>query len=166
MGLAYFYFSYRDQLPIYNVVVTLLWQLYIQSPAFATEVHELEKPSLVELIGVLMSVIARFRKAYIVLDALDECTSDNRRNLATLIAALRSSHARLFVTTRSSHIIPDLGSCPQIPIMPDWADSRRMKSSVKESLRKVSQQQDVLTESQELKIVNALVRMGSQHGVY
>lgn len=162
MGLAYFYFSYRDQLPIYNVVVTLLWQLYIQSPAFATEVHELEKPSLVELIGVLMSVIARFRKAYIVLDALDECTSDNRRNLATLIAALRSSHARLFVTTRSSHIIPDLGSCPQIPIMPD---SKEIEFFVKERLRKVSQQQDVLTESQELKIVNALVRMGSQHGV-
>ena len=162
MGLAYFYFSYRDQLPIYNVVVTLLWQLYIQSPAFATEVHELEKPSLVELIGVLMSVIARFRKAYIVLDALDECTNDNRRNLATLIGALRSSHARLFVTTRSSHIIPDLGSCPQIRIMPD---SREIELFVKERLRKVSQQQDVLTESQELKIVNALVRMGSQHGV-
>lgn len=168
VGLAYFYFSYRNQVPIYNVTLALLQQLYIQSSA--PEIQELEiqyaqtasKPTLTKLIHVLMSVTARFRKVYIVLDALDECSNDNERDLANLIASIRSSHARLFVTTRPSHNIPDLDICPPIAVEPHPKD---MELFVRERLGKISRQQDVFTAAQESRMVTELVRKGGQHGM-
>jgi hypothetical protein len=168
-GLAYFYFSYRIQTPIYKVVLALLEQFYLQSPTLPTEVQDLEariaKPQelpLVELITVLLSVLGRFRKAYIVLDALDECSADSRTDLATLIESIRDSQCRLFVTTRSSHGLPEFENCLQIPIVPSLED---MTLFVRARLKQISEQENLFTTSQESTILNALVDMGKRHGM-
>jgi hypothetical protein len=171
-GSAYFYFSYRTQTPIYQVVLALVEQFYLKSRTVATEVQELEKRTiqleprelpLVELITVLMSVAARFRRSYIVLDALDECSSDHRADLGTLIGSIRSSQCRLFVTTRPSHGLTEFDQCPMIPIAPSLDD---MTLFVRDRLQRISAQRNAFTKQQESQITDALVKMGSQHGMY
>ena len=168
-GLAYFYFSYRTQTAIYSVILALIEQLYLQSPTLATEVRELEKRTtqprelpLAELTTVLMSVVTRFHKTYVILDALDECSSDNRADLATLIRSIRSSQCRLFVTTRPSPGLSEFDRCPTITISPSSED---MSLFVRARLQRIYEQRNTFTKLQESQIMDVLVDMGSQQGM-
>ncbi|POR36002.1 Pfs, NACHT and Ankyrin domain protein [Tolypocladium paradoxum] len=169
---AYFYFSYQAQTPIYAVVLALIEQLYLQSPTATAEVRELEKRTtkqepteipLAELITVLISVAARFRRSYIVLDALDECSSAHRADLAALIGSIRSSQCRLFVTARPSHGLSEFDKCPRIAIAPSAED---MTLFVRARLQCISAQRPIFSKEQKSQIVDALVKMGSQHGIF
>ncbi|KID89980.1 Pfs, NACHT and Ankyrin domain protein, partial [Metarhizium majus ARSEF 297] len=117
-------------------------QLYMQSPTLPTEVLALEQrdmPSVTELTGVLLSLVARFSKTFIILDAFDECSSEQRVGLDAFLGSLQSSQARLFVTSRPSHGLRDFDQCVNIHITPSGQAS---------------------------KIEEQLVAMGSKHGMF
>ncbi|KAF5125187.1 Ankyrin repeat domain-containing protein 17 [Metarhizium anisopliae] len=166
LGLAYFYLSYRNPTSVFSIVLTLIQQLYIQSPTLPTEVLALEHrdmPSVTELTGVLLSLFARFRKAFIVLDALDECSSEHRLGLDAFLGSLQSSHARLFVTSRPSHGLRDFDQCVNIHITPSSAD---MSLFVRSRLSKLSERITTFSRAQESKIEEELVAIGSKHGMF
>jgi hypothetical protein len=171
VGLAYFYFSYRNKTSIQSVVLALLEQLYLQSSTVATEVQMLEASAsnplerpLAEIISVLISVLGRFRKVYIVLDALDECPSDHRSDLEALISSFQSPHARVLVTTRPSLDLLSLENSPSIDITPSPEDMTLFVTSKMQKI-KISREHSPFTDTQEVKIREKLVEKGSQHGV-
>ncbi|KDR66348.1 hypothetical protein GALMADRAFT_1157619 [Galerina marginata CBS 339.88] len=85
-GTAYFFFDGRDSqrdLQLYDKLIrSLIWQFSHQHGGIPTELADLYKrigdhhqPSLDQLQNVLLNILDGFLDAYIVIDALDECTS-------------------------------------------------------------------------------------------
>ncbi|KAI1329506.1 Pfs, NACHT and ankyrin domain protein [Xylariaceae sp. FL0255] len=170
IGLAYFYFSYRNKTPISSVVLALLEQLYLQSSAKWSEIQKLqdstsnplERP-LPELLSVLVLLLTRFRKVYIVLDALDEVSSENRSGLEALLSSFQSPHTRVLVTTRPSLDLRSLEKSPAIEIKPSQDD---MRLFIDCKMKKIIHTHSLFSESQEAKIREALIKRGSQHGFF
>jgi hypothetical protein len=156
---------------LYKVVLALLEQLYVQCPTTATEVRDLEiqdtQPRdfpLPKFISVLMSVAARFQKTFIVLDALDECHSDNVPDLDNLARTISTSQCRLFVTARPSHGLSLFtgSNCPTIQIQPSEDD---MEKFVRAKFIQIFEKRAIFDKTQEDMIKTALVQLGAQHGM-
>jgi hypothetical protein len=150
-------------------VLALLEQLYLRSPTLATEVlqmEEMEDPKtsarqlpLSRLIAVLMSVAARFNAVYMVLDALDECSDDNKADLINLIKSIASSQCRLFVTARPSHGLNVFDRCPRIHVSPTREDMRLF------ACKRLEEHSGAYTESEKRQIVESVVEKGGEHGM-
>ncbi|RPB10817.1 hypothetical protein P167DRAFT_525367, partial [Morchella conica CCBAS932] len=89
-GVAYIYFDYKgrgNQTPIL-VLASLVKQLGYQIPHLPQKIsklyedleHKGERPSLEELLVVLLSIFASFKRAFIIFDALDECNQKGQRD--------------------------------------------------------------------------------------
>ncbi len=125
--VLFFYFDYgkqADQTPL-RVLQTLLHQLlsaHSQVPPSASKVAEdlmLGKPlpSFDDMKDLFVDLCDSGPPVFIVLDALDECDAvDNRKPILKLIESIKTSPARLLVTSRPYP--PDveevLGDCPQV----------------------------------------------------
>jgi hypothetical protein len=106
------YFNYKEQIgqTVTNVVASLLKQICQDRHAIPDAVKSLyEKhhiqnthPALEEFLEVLNSVLAKYSKAFIVADALDECPEENGIR-ARMLSALRSlaGNVNLMVTSRN-----------------------------------------------------------------
>jgi hypothetical protein len=118
VGISYVYCNFRrqhEQKPV-DLLASLLKQL-IQGLSSAPEsikrLHEQHRhkrthPSIDEISQTLQSVVRDYSKAYIIVDALDECqVSDGgrKRFLAELFNLQAKSGANLFVTSR---FIPEI----------------------------------------------------------
>lgn len=95
-----------------TVALTLLQQLYLQAPSAIDEIQRLaerkggfQTASLHDVLPVLLLVAGMFQRTYIILDALDECTSESHRDLYTLLNTVKGSQCRLFVTGRPSQAV-------------------------------------------------------------
>lgn len=166
IGLAYFYFSYKVSTPIRNVALALLEQFYLQSSTLATETKDLEKRaaasesiSLVEIMAALFSVAGRFRKAYIVIDALDECAADHRQDVLRLLSGINDSQYHLFITSRPTTDIDTLLITYKIEVTLSKTDIELFVED------KLSEPSDVIDEALQTQIVSTLSKAGSKHGM-
>jgi len=137
VAITYIYCNYKQQTEqsVFNLVASLLKQL-VQDDSVAYEnvkcVHGRHKknetrPTLDELLGVMRSETARFSKAFIVVDALDECSEVNGTR-GRLLAALRTlmSSANLLITSRDlASIAADFRGTKRLDIHASDDDVRR-----------------------------------------
>jgi hypothetical protein len=113
VGIAYIYCNFRrqqEQKPL-NLLANLLKQLIqglcpvpqsIQQ-LYEHHQHKRSHPSLDEISQALQSVVLDYSKAFIVIDALDECQvsdGDRKRFLAKIFNLQAKTAANLFVTSR------------------------------------------------------------------
>ena len=119
IGVAYAYCDYRkyEEQTSNNLVASLLNQLLRQqSKPISDDVNKLylqhdrqgTRPSQVELFSLLRAETANFSRIFIVIDALDECSNDDRtrRSLLERIRTLqKSTSVNVMVTSRP---LPDI----------------------------------------------------------
>ena len=110
IGIAFVYCSYKDpaQTPEY-LIASLLRQLAQRLPSLPEVIREMynqhikekTRPSLAEYLHLLHKVARMFSRAFLLVDALDECKEEDGAR-KRLLAALRelSVGVRLVVTSR------------------------------------------------------------------
>lgn len=125
--VSFFYFDYNkqvDQTPL-RVLQTLLHQIlstHSRIPPVAEKMAEdlmvgKPLPSWKDIQELFINLCSDGRPVFIVLDALDECDAvANRKPILELIKAIKTSPARLLVTSRPYPPDVDevLGDCPQV----------------------------------------------------
>jgi len=118
IGIAYLYCNFRrqqEETP-YALLLNLLGQLIQGRPSVPESVKSLyerhkpkrTRPSLEEISNVLHSVIIDYSRAFIIIDALDECRVSDRvrtRLLSEIFNLQARTEANLFVTSR---FIPEI----------------------------------------------------------
>ncbi|KFY05234.1 hypothetical protein O988_00146, partial [Pseudogymnoascus sp. VKM F-3808] len=113
VGVAYIYCNYKRQetQTATNLLAAILKQLVQERPLYGELVAALYKrhadrrtrPSLEEIRTALNSVIHNYSKAYIIIDALDECTDidGTRSELLTILRSLQAkTNTSLMATSR------------------------------------------------------------------
>ena len=127
VAIAYFYCDYkeRDQTAD-SLTASLLRQLVQSHPALPAKIKSLYKlhsreqtrPSLVEYLRLLLNVTRMFSKAFVLIDALDECSEhDGTRD--SLLKALREigPHVHILITSRLVPVRADqFGDASQLEI--------------------------------------------------
>jgi hypothetical protein len=116
-----------------NIIASVLKQLIQTRDAVSTNTKSFHKrhqrlrtsPTLVEFTGALKYEISTFSKAFIIIDALDECSEDNGTR-SSLLSALRSlsGNIRVLVTSRD---------IPSINIEQDFFGTRRLDIRAEEN---------------------------------
>ena len=124
LGIAYFFFDGRDsqkELQLHNKLIrSLILQLsYTQHGGITEKLENLYKrcgevrqPSDEQLQNVLRDILDRFSQAYIVIDALDECT-DREKTLNWVNKLIsdtnrKAANFHILVTSRSEADIHDI----------------------------------------------------------
>jgi len=142
--VLYFYFDYgkqTDQTPL-RVLQTLVHQIlstHSRIPFPAQEMaDDLMKgkplPSWKDMADLFINLCSAGRPVFIVLDALDECDAvANRKPILELIKAIKTSPARLVITSRPYPPDVDevLGDCPQVLVE---ASDKDIEKYVKEQI--------------------------------
>jgi hypothetical protein len=115
-GVAYVYCNYKSQADqdIVSILAAILKQLVQSRLSTLGPVERLHqkhagrgtKPSLDDIYSALRDVLAQYPYVHIVVDALDECQSETRRQLCTKLLDLqKGAEVRLMVTSR---FVPDV----------------------------------------------------------
>jgi hypothetical protein len=137
LGVAYFYCDYRDpdQQTAVNLVASLLKQLLILQNTLPIPVTELferydrekTQAQLEELECIFSLACREFRRSYIVIDALDECDTRNRKSILGFLKKLGKWPVSVFVTSRphSQDIGRSLCPCSEIIIEASDTDIRK-----------------------------------------
>jgi hypothetical protein len=110
-GVAYIYCNYKSDAAqdTTSLLASILKQLCQCQPPTLNVVEELyqkhsrtgTKPSLDDLNNTLQIVTAQFPYVYVVVDALDECSTDTRRQLLDILFGLQKAvDIRLMTTSR------------------------------------------------------------------
>lgn len=111
VGTACIYCDYKrkDEQTVVNLIAGLWMQLVQDRGALPNDVNDLYKrhinrrirPTLEEVSSILQSEVSRYSKVFIVVDALDECTEDDRSR-ASLLMELHGLQptVNLMVTSR------------------------------------------------------------------
>lgn len=130
-GIVYIYCNYKmqlDQTPV-NLIASLLKQLLQQHGVFSDDLKSLyyhhvkheTRPTLDEVFRMLKSEMNRYRQVFVIVDALDECTVENRfrQDLLSKLYTLQTSHTiNLMVTSRSiPGITQDFQDCLELEIL-------------------------------------------------
>jgi hypothetical protein len=114
VGFAFIYFNFRrqDDQTTENMLSSLMkqlaWSLYPLPDEICTLFRQhkpkgVTRPSLTEILNCLEAVVGRYKRVYVVVDALDEYQStDNSRDdfLSALLALLHSQGINIFATSR------------------------------------------------------------------
>ncbi|OCK83144.1 ankyrin [Lepidopterella palustris CBS 459.81] len=108
-AVAYYYFNYQSWTPISLMLTTLLKQLARRQASIPEPVLQMWKlhksgglPALKDIIATFLATCGHFDVTFIVLDALDECSDQNWRDLLQVLRALRSSFTcKLFLSFRN-----------------------------------------------------------------
>ncbi|KAI9888557.1 MAG: hypothetical protein M1814_006827 [Vezdaea aestivalis] len=109
-AVAFLYCDYQDQnnQTATKLIASLIKQLVIIKESAMEALQELhqnlsmrqEKPSFGSLEPLLMTVCNKFSKTILVIDALDECSLQERKLLLPTLEKLQREGCRLFVTSR------------------------------------------------------------------
>ena len=115
IGIAFLYCNFRQQQEqrLIDLFLSLLKQLTQRHPLFPECVTKLYKdhernrtrPSFDEISNAIYSVIANFSRAFIIVDALDECSGPNRV-LSELFSLQEKTGSSIFATSRPILGIP------------------------------------------------------------
>jgi hypothetical protein len=117
VGIVYIYCNFRrkDEQKVDDLLSSLLKQLAESQSSLPGSVKDLydrhkpkrTRPSLDEILAVLRSVATMYSRAFIIVDALDECqVSDGcRARFLSVLSNLQTHRANIFATSR---FIPDI----------------------------------------------------------
>ena len=117
IGVACIYCDYKDQVAqtTKNLLASLWLQLAANNQDLSYEVDGLynkytsqgprSRPTLDEVLRILKTEVERYQNVYFVIDALDECSAENRSTLLRQISALPPS-VHLMVTSRFLNPVP------------------------------------------------------------
>ena len=118
MALAYFYFdgSDQDKQTDENLLSSLVLTFTAKAGKYSLlqnlyqKHNQLHKPTVSELMDVLMTLVGVFKETYIVIDALDECCQfDEVSNIIANILGWKLPNCHLLVTSRrEKHILDAL----------------------------------------------------------
>lgn len=112
VGIAYLYFNFwrQDESKVEELFANLLKQLAQRPSSLPKHVRDLydrhtenrTRPSLHEITKCLESVIKTFSRVFIIIDALDECATDNHCQVKFIaeLFKLPSYGANVFATSR------------------------------------------------------------------
>lgn len=138
--VIYFYCSFQRlaEQTVRNVLSILVRQLFQERHRLPPDVETLYNkhcrrkttPSVDELEQLLQALVQDYRKVFILMDAMDECMSDERECTEFLdkICSIQKSKksVKLLVTTRHlPRIIEHFGVCPQLEIRAHQEDIER-----------------------------------------
>lgn len=115
-GVAYIYCNYKSQADqdCASLIAAILKQLGQSLPSAVGPIEQLHhkhasrgtRPSLDDIFSALRDVVALHPYVFIVIDALDECKSETRRQLLPKLLALQQEvDIRLMATSR---FVPDV----------------------------------------------------------
>lgn len=114
-GFCYVYCNYKEPQDTSTYVRALIKQLVRSTddvhPELTTYFHNDRKPGYAELQLVLQKLSEQFETLFLVLDALDECSLDQRGEILEVLHGLISlgrshgCHVKLFITSREE---PDI----------------------------------------------------------
>jgi Cdc6-like AAA superfamily ATPase len=151
IGIAYIYCNYRRQLeqtPA-DLLLSLLKQLVQEQPSLPEKVKTLydchkdkrTRPSFDEISKVLHSIVADYSRAFILVDALDECQEEGRRSLLSEIFCLQAkTRASFFTTSRDIlEITKEFKRSTSLTIRASDEDVRRYLDGHMSRLKCVSQ---------------------------
>ena len=123
LGIAYYYFDYKNQQPLNDVVAALVKQFcllkttipYAVLNLFDSRADDEQRPSLSSLLKVLRLLSGQLKQSYIILDAVDEHESVSKREMYQLFQGLKDTSSRVFITSRqeASHVSKILFSCSE-----------------------------------------------------
>ncbi|OBT56261.1 hypothetical protein VE04_05107, partial [Pseudogymnoascus sp. 24MN13] len=148
VGVAYVYCNYkrRETQTAIDLLAAILQQLVQERPLYGEPVATLHKrhadrrtrPSLDEIRTALNSVLLNYSKAYIIIDALDECTDSDgtRSDLLTILQNLQAkTNISLMATSRFDAWIEQLfqGS----PMLKIWASDADVTRFVAGHIRRL-----------------------------
>jgi Cdc6-like AAA superfamily ATPase len=139
-GLAYVYcnFQRRDKQKIDDLLASLLKQLAERYPSLPESVKDLydchkdkpTRPSVEEISSTLHSVVAKYSRVFIIVDALDECQASDgcRTRLLWELFNLQKRHGSNILAT--SRFIPEIvdqfkGSSESLEIRANREDVER-----------------------------------------
>ncbi|MCJ1263487.1 hypothetical protein MMC22_003357 [Lobaria immixta] len=139
IGIVYIYCNYKMQLeqtPV-NLVASLLKQLLQQHGVVSDDLKSLycrhlkneTRPALDEVFKILQFEVNRYRQVFVVVDALDECSTENqvRQDLLSKLFALQTSHTvnLMFTSRHIPDIMREFQKCLQLEIRASEEDVRR-----------------------------------------
>ncbi|KAF7540028.1 hypothetical protein G7054_g1691 [Neopestalotiopsis clavispora] len=150
IGLAYVYFTFTQQIEqtMEHVLATLIMQLLRRRTSLPDHVRKLHeshskngtRPSHDELFDTLRRVLSDYERAFIVLDALDECGTVGQRRTGVIKDILKLQHetgVNILTTSRPVHEIafrfPDDGHISILQISAKQSDMRLVLRSRLES---------------------------------
>ena len=140
VGIAYIYCNFRrhQEQKAVDLLASLLKQFVQKSPSVPQSLRRLyeyyrskpSRPSFDELLQALQSIIPEYSKAFIVIDALDECQDADggrKRLLAGLFSLQAQTGACLLATSRSIPVIEKEfeGRCTRLEIRASDYDLQR-----------------------------------------
>jgi hypothetical protein len=168
VGVAYIYCDYKREADqsTSSLLAAMLKQLVQDWPSIAKPLsslydhHEVRRtrPSVEEMLNVLQSVLADYSRMYIVIDALDECVHDDRRELLSKLRNLQSKTGlRLMATSRFiPDIIEEFNGLPKLEVRADDADVKRYVVGQIKRLPRCVRRDDNLQELVQNKIMKAV----------
>jgi hypothetical protein len=155
IGVAYFYFDYQISVSPRDIIASLLKQLCLQKdkdaipPSIAQlwrsrkdqAPHDSQEsltsdgapkgPEFGELLAAFLTVATKFRRTYVCIDALDECSEEHQHARDEILHRLRQSRCFLLVTSRRDiKCSEDFSNVPQISITATPDDIEHYVTSV------------------------------------
>lgn len=170
IGVAYLYCNYKRHAEqrTSSLLAAMLKQLVQDRPSIAQPVSDLydhhrvrgSRPSVEELLDALQSVLAKYSKAYVVIDALDECEDreSTRSQLLKLCRDLQGQRdLRLMATSRHIADIADkFKGVPHLEVYASNDDVKRYVVGQFDQLAKCVKRDSDLQELIQNKIVEAV----------
>jgi hypothetical protein len=170
VGVAYVYCNYKrcETQTATDLLAAILKQLVQERPLYGEPVATLHKrhadrrtrPSLDEICTALNSVLKNYSKAYIIIDALDECTDSNgtRSELLTILRNLQAkTNISLMATSRFvARIEQSFQGFPMLEIRASDADVTRFVAGHIHRLPKCVQRDPELQVETQDRIVQAV----------
>lgn len=167
VGIAFLYCDYKDQQPCLDLVGSLIRQLVEQNVDLTEQVSKFfdtkGSPTLYDYRHLLLSFCGRFRRTYILVDALDECSVEVRAAFIPILKGLEEASVRLLVTSRPNpeDIKVHFQEVPGVAIRATKLDIRLY---VREKIKSNEIFRRRITESQFAEIVEAIETRAS--GMY
>lgn len=159
-GIAYIYCNFRrhDEQKIYELLATIVKQLAESQPSLPASIKDLynghkqkrTRPTHEEILTVLNALVAKYKRVFIVVDALDECqVADHCRvRFLSSISDIQKKHGiNLFTTSRFIPEILDYFKCPNTISLEVRASPDDVALYIKNN---ISQLPSCVQESQEL----------------
>ena len=170
VGIVHIYCNYKMQLEqtTVNLVASLLKQLVQQHGLISDDLKSLycrhikdeTRPTLDEVFEMLQSEMNRYRQIFVVVDALDECSIENRvrQELLSKLYELQTSHnVNLMMTSRHlPDIMQEFQNSLQLEIRANEEDVRRYLDGQMFRLASCVRRNDNLQEAIKDSIVKAV----------
>jgi hypothetical protein len=130
----YFDYNNREKQTGEDVIRSLLKQILLPSKLIPHDIESVyddfdthhKHPDISIFTRQLLSISSKFSSIYIIIDALDECSSETLNEILTFIQQFKNSGVRVFCTSRRH--ITNLGDKLETSIIPIEADNEDVRN--------------------------------------